>query len=77
MSAVCLQQYEGRIAVDHATVCCALVPCGPMWLQLSGVAIGFLQLAHPATHAFTNTLKLWLVRASGPAAAAAAAEWQQ
>lgn len=30
-------------------------------LQLFGLAIGFLQLAHPATQAFTNTLQLWLV----------------
>ena len=29
--------------------------------QLVGLAIGFLQLANPATVAFTNTLKLWLV----------------
>lgn len=31
------------------------------WLQLVGLGIGFLQLAHPPTQAFTNTLKLWLV----------------
>jgi hypothetical protein len=32
--------------------------------QLVGLGIGFLQLAHPATQAFTNTLKLWLVGAA-------------
>lgn len=31
-------------------------------VQLWGLAIGFLQLANPATEAFTNTLQLWLVR---------------
>lgn len=30
-------------------------------VQLVGLGIGFLQLAHPATQAFTNTLQLWLV----------------
>jgi hypothetical protein len=29
--------------------------------QLVGLGIGFLQLAHPAAQAFTNTLQLWLV----------------
>jgi hypothetical protein len=34
--------------------------------QLTGVAIGFLQLANPVTEAFTNTLQLWLVRGWPP-----------
>lgn len=58
LAAFALSESKATTPMITVYMCCPLLV---FFSQLVGLGIGFLQLSHPATQAFTNTLQLWLV----------------